>query len=198
VNEQSLGLRERKRIETRKNLEAAAIKLVARDGLEQASIEAISELAGVSPRTFFNYFDSKEEAVLGLRYIDISDEAIARHIDSHQGIGPVESVITLMVDAFAPALVDTELHKTRIRIMRQYPQLLKGQVNQKTHMAKQLMTAVQQITSLAKPQAEVLLALCMSGIRASMQEQVASGKKLSPPKLINQSIQIISEVTNIL
>ena len=36
-------------------------------GLEQAAVEVIAENAGASPRTFFNYFPAKEDAVLGLR-----------------------------------------------------------------------------------------------------------------------------------
>ena len=53
--------------ETRARLEEAAVTLVLRDGLEQTTIGTISELADVSPRTFFNYFDSKDSAILGLR-----------------------------------------------------------------------------------------------------------------------------------
>ena len=38
----------------------------SREGRE-ALTAAVAEAAGVSPRTFFNYFPSKEDAVLGLR-----------------------------------------------------------------------------------------------------------------------------------
>ena len=59
------GLRERKKAETRAALQDAALRLAARDGVDKVSIEAIAEAAGVSPRTFFNYFSSKEDAILG-------------------------------------------------------------------------------------------------------------------------------------
>ena len=58
--------RERKKQATRRAINAAAVDLVESQGLSGATIEAISELAGVAPRTFWSYFSSKEEAVLDL------------------------------------------------------------------------------------------------------------------------------------
>ncbi|MET9296149.1 TetR/AcrR family transcriptional regulator [Streptomyces sp. NPDC003077] len=56
------GLRERKKRATRLALSEAAIRLAARLGFEHVTVEAISEEAGVSARTFFNYFKTREEA----------------------------------------------------------------------------------------------------------------------------------------
>ena len=58
--------RERKKQATRRALHAAAVDLAESQGLSGATIEAISDLAGVAPRTFWSYFSSKEEAVLDL------------------------------------------------------------------------------------------------------------------------------------
>lgn len=202
MDEKSLGLRERKRIETRKELEAATIALVIRDGLEQTTIEAISERANVSPRTFFNYFDSKEEAILGTHVIDIDDATITRHIAAHPGVGTVESVVSLMVDAIGPALTDPTLHKSRMQIIRQYPQLLERQITRITQVSKQFMQAIQQIdgasqnVQIDEAHAEVLLGLCMSSIRVSIRQWVAAGKKVALPKLKQQAIQTINEVIN--
>ncbi len=60
-----LGLRERKKRACRASLVDAAQRLVARDGLDRVTVEEICTEAGVSPRTFFNYFESKDDAVLG-------------------------------------------------------------------------------------------------------------------------------------
>jgi len=60
------GLRERKKAETHQALAKAALDLADRLGPERVTVEAIADAAGVSPRTFFNYFPSKEDAIVGI------------------------------------------------------------------------------------------------------------------------------------
>ncbi len=63
------GLRERKKRETRAALSWAAIRLTVERGYDNVRIEDIAEAAGVSTRTFSNYFASKAEAITA-RHID--------------------------------------------------------------------------------------------------------------------------------
>jgi len=65
------GLRERKKAETRAALGWAAIHLTAERGYDNVRVEDIAEAAGVSPRTFNNYFSSKAEAIAS-RHLDRS------------------------------------------------------------------------------------------------------------------------------
>jgi len=48
---------------TRRAIAEAAMTLFARDGYEPTTVDAIAESAGVSRRTFFRYFPSKEDVV---------------------------------------------------------------------------------------------------------------------------------------
>ena len=57
------GLRERKKQETRDALSFAALRLAVERGLDNVLVEDIAAAAGVSPRTFNNYFSSKAEAI---------------------------------------------------------------------------------------------------------------------------------------
>ncbi|RBM22700.1 TetR family transcriptional regulator [Prauserella sp. PE36] len=59
-----LGLRERKKVATRRALHEAAVRLAMEEGLDKLTVEAIADAATVSRRTFSNYFASKEDALL--------------------------------------------------------------------------------------------------------------------------------------
>ncbi|MGD7001827.1 TetR/AcrR family transcriptional regulator [Corynebacterium halotolerans] len=57
------GLRETKKAATRSALARAAAEIALREGSEGLTVAAITQAAGVSPRTFHNYFGSREEAL---------------------------------------------------------------------------------------------------------------------------------------
>jgi AcrR family transcriptional regulator len=60
------GLRERKKAATRRALGIAAMRLAVQRGLDNVLVEDIAAAAGVSARTFNNYFGSKYEAICAL------------------------------------------------------------------------------------------------------------------------------------
>lgn len=60
------GLRERKKLATRRALGFAAMRLAVERGLDNVHTDDIAAAAGVSPRTFNNYFSSKHEAICTL------------------------------------------------------------------------------------------------------------------------------------
>jgi AcrR family transcriptional regulator len=62
------GLRERKKVATRHALGVAAMRLAMERGLDNVLVEDIAEAAGVSARTFNNYFASKYEAICALAF----------------------------------------------------------------------------------------------------------------------------------
>ena len=58
------SLRERKKRATRAAQQAAALRLALQHGPENVRVEDIAEAAGVSPRTYNNYFSSREQAIV--------------------------------------------------------------------------------------------------------------------------------------
>src|SRR5690348_9787289 len=70
------GLRERKKLGTRWALSDAALALALERGLDNVTREDIANRAGVSLRTFNNYFTGKYEAV-AFRQVDRTRQSLA-------------------------------------------------------------------------------------------------------------------------
>ncbi|RII14797.1 DNA-binding transcriptional repressor FabR [Streptomyces sp. YIM 130001] len=116
------GLRQRKRQATRHALFEAAVRLAADQGAENVTVEAISERAGVSPRTFFNYFKSREEA-----FVMADPEAGERLREVMREAPPEGSMLDVLRDYMAENLsgldFDPELWSLVALVLSRSPEL---------------------------------------------------------------------------
>lgn len=109
------SLRERQRLDTWASIHNAAAELVIRDGWASATVDKIAANAGISTRTFFNYFASKEDAVLGAQQLSIPDDALAA-FEARQG-DLLERTVQLtmaVIRTSTPAAVSTDRRKQLI------------------------------------------------------------------------------------
>ncbi|MFF1878817.1 TetR/AcrR family transcriptional regulator [Leifsonia sp. NPDC058230] len=206
---ETLGLRERKRRETRAQLEHAAVQLALEVGLENATVDAICAVVPVSPRTFFNYFETKEDAILGVRDVPLDDEAVAEHLAQHAGETLVSSVTALLLHALGPAIADTDLHAARKQLIKEHPTLLGRQIAQMARMGEQLTAAV--VTILLEDSAfagreaadrqavaEIVLSLCGGAVRVAVKDWVASGTDRTPDELHRRAVELAGKALRLL
>lgn len=96
------GLRERQKVERRRAISDAATLLFLERGFDAVTMAEVAEAAGVSIKTIFNYFGSKEEL-----FLDREDEARAAALaaisDRPPGASITEGVLALMVEHRVPS-----------------------------------------------------------------------------------------------
>lgn len=95
------GLRDRKKANRRASLASAAFAIAVEQGLEAATVDAITGRVGVSPRTFHNYFSSRDEAI-AWRVSAIGREWIGLLRDRPAGEDIWDSVDVLAADVLRP------------------------------------------------------------------------------------------------
>ncbi|MFD1483066.1 TetR/AcrR family transcriptional regulator [Paracoccus nototheniae] len=61
----TINLRDRRRQQTAREIQLAALRLSLRTGYGAVTTDLIAAEAGISPRTFFNYYHNKQAAILG-------------------------------------------------------------------------------------------------------------------------------------
>ncbi|MFC7015256.1 TetR/AcrR family transcriptional regulator [Streptomyces viridiviolaceus] len=117
------GLRERKKRATRAALAEAAVRLAAEHGADKVTVEAISAAAGVSVRTFFNYFDTRDDAFVA---IDADAGARMRHsvLDAPAALSPLQALRDAMAAELAEAEQQHELWRLHAEVLHASPHLL--------------------------------------------------------------------------
>lgn len=118
------SLRERKREQTWNAIhEAAAAQAFAHEQLSNVSIDAIAAEANVSPRTFFNYFASKEDAIIGQKDPVVS-AALAESFTLSPGDDLIEKTTTLLLAVFRSTMSGGGTQRRR-ELMGRHPELLR-------------------------------------------------------------------------
>lgn len=118
----TVSLRERNRLETWMLIHDKASELALEEGLSKATVEAIAEAAGISKRTFFNYFATKEDAILGTQAPTLSEDATA----AFRAAGADDlfaRTVHLMVSVIR-SMFPEESHRERRKLLKaKYPEL---------------------------------------------------------------------------
>jgi AcrR family transcriptional regulator len=121
------GLRARKQRATRETIHRIAVERALAVGPANVTAAEISDAAGVSARTFFNYFPSKEDAMLGFHEALPTDEELAEFAESTEP-DLLHELVDLMRNVFSSSPTDHDIMRDRRELVRQHPDLLQRQM----------------------------------------------------------------------
>jgi AcrR family transcriptional regulator len=100
---------------TARKIEREAVRLATIQGLEHTTVDQICEAVGVTQRTFFNHFATKEDALLGIDLPHV-DEERARAYLSSTSVGILSGALEL-VELPASQLADPEFLSAQFRLI---------------------------------------------------------------------------------
>src|SRR5690606_5576591 len=159
------GLRERKKQATREALRSAALRLALERGPENVRVDDIAEAAGVSPRTYNNYFSSREQAIVAAVTADRASRVARTVADRPPGTGPAD-----------PAVVEVhtdppETGRDAMLLITTSPALRSAYVEDATSMEDALADAiVERCGDVDRTTARVLAAGVAAATRVALQE----------------------------
>ncbi|OEY23596.1 hypothetical protein A0K93_03465 [Corynebacterium sp. BCW_4722] len=178
---QNDGIRDRKRRETKRRIIDEAVRLVQESGFDAVTVEDICAAAGISRRTFFNYMDSKDEAVLGVFPFVFSAESLERIRTTPSG--NMLELIIASVDTVDEAYGPTP--EIRHALLEANPELLHAEAARKRHMLIELGTALNdhfqrfpgdlRAGSEAKRETHIVLGLFRTALSRYLWSPAASG-----------------------
>jgi AcrR family transcriptional regulator len=182
------GLRERKKAETRDALASAALRLADELGPDRVTVDEIASAAGVSPRTFFNYFASKEDAIVGST--ESSTARVVQELASRPaGEVPVDA-LRAAVHASADHLeADPDDWIIRHRLVSRYPALGVRYAARLSAVEHELVIEIARRTRL-DPEVDTypaaLVSAAMAAARVALTVWQARDRRTSLPALVDE------------
>jgi AcrR family transcriptional regulator len=169
--------RERRKRLTRRALRKATLELGLEHGLGAVSVEAIASRAGVSTRTFFNYFDTKEDAAL-LQVFTVSEEELSRF-----AAGPADDTWPdlarlFTADSEAAAAEGADFHRY-LELQQRNPVLAGRQLTVFSRFEAQMSAGVTRRLG-GGPQAQIkgplMVGCCITAVRVALARWAATDR----------------------
>ena len=188
-----LGLRERKKLRTREAIASAALRLFSDQGFRETTVEEVAAAADVSPRTFFRYFATKEDAALAdhERRLAAIRDALAAGPPDEPVTAPVRRALLAMVSEVA---ADPTAGLARARIVSTEPSVLARSLELQAAYEDAIANAV--ATRLGAdvdldPRPRVIAGAALGALRAAMRRWVGSGGARDPRTTVDEGLELL-------
>lgn len=162
-------LRARKKLATHRALATAARELTLEHGLENVTVETITEQAGVSPRTFFNYFSCKEEAIVGVEPTMLG--ALRRAVEERPACEEPPAALAAVLIAHADSDL-ARLWTLFAELTRRHPELIPRHLAGIIEVERALTAAIATRMGVepdADPRPRLVVACAMATVRSTLE-----------------------------
>ena len=139
----AVGLREMKKERTRSDIVRVATRMFAARGFDEVTVEEIAAEAEVSHRTFYRYFATKEELVLGPSQHGL-DDFVAKFAERPRSESVIASVRDVIMDLAANYEHDFEHDRQRAALVRSTPSLQQRQYERHTAFENAMVPLISQ------------------------------------------------------
>ena len=195
MSDSAESLREQRKRETSRALTAAARRLTTEKGFAGFTVEELCAEVGVSRRTFFNYFESKENAVFGFAVIDSRQEALEETFLTESGplLDDFLRLTILRFGLFNPLEDAAEL----FAVVEQEPRLLKAafeQIAKNERRDTELIARRMGAVADAELRAEVMVHSVGALVRLSMDQLLHHHSTDSFEDLITRRLELARSV----
>jgi len=187
----TLTLRERTRARTRREIEAAAFALFATQGFARTTVEQIAMGAGVSPRTFFRHFPTKEDVVFADHDLSVSRLRVALDVaDPRQPL--LDRIRTAVLVVQDPGR-NPQRELTRARLASESPTVrahLYGLVEAFETVVADAVAAELGGTDEARAQAHIVAGVVFGALRGA-RRAAASIPEANPERLLDETFDLV-------
>jgi AcrR family transcriptional regulator len=192
--------RARNRARTRRALIDAAIEWFAAEGFGAVSVERIADAAGVSPRTFFRYFPTKEDVVFAdyEAEFDAWDEVTAT---PQPGEPLLETIRRGAHRVVADYEADPERWDRWFALVVAEPALQRRMLESQARLRARATVALARllgVDSATDPRPAALASAAMAATEAASRAWYAAGKPRPRREAIDEALDALTELSDLL
>ena len=192
--QENLTQRQKNQRETWNAIHEAAYSLVVHHKSPTVTVEEIAAAAGVSRRTFFNYFPTKEDAILGTKLPDVTDEIVKSYTRSEAD--ELTRVVHLFLTVLRTSLPGEGMarRKVAVQAMPSLRTRLGHLLSEIEHLVREVLLTSHSDLSSDDEDLDVLLLLAMSITRHAMARYQDENREIEP--LLTHSIAAFRKVVD--
>ncbi len=128
AGEPALGLRDRKKIQTRDTIRREAMRLIKANGYANTTIEQIADAAEIAPSTFFRYFPTKESVLIANDLDQVTIDALAAQPADMEPLKAFRRALEITLTAVTAA--EWHFERARLGLVLSVPELKAAQLDE--------------------------------------------------------------------